>query len=264
MLFLWLLTPMLVWLCLTSVKNIIGCCFQHSSYIILMVQMILYIFSICSFDIWFRSAFDTGLICINLTENTGEALAETLPYHPIPGKTGSKNVRLGGDTVNTDMVDGLSMCYVVYRSFKFKPQWPLQHEGCPFSLQIHVLIKWHRQALPGRQVGYAALVSRKNVRQVGLPGDPDSSCYHTSKCWFLICHVYSSERTAGEPVSWYMCITSIWIDIYIYISWLITPNLILQLWPATPRPPAAEVPSERHMELWGILGRRLLKVAAAS
>ena len=57
-----------------------------------------------------------------MTENTGAALAETLPYHPIPGKTGSKNVRLGGDTVNTDMVDGVSMCYVVYRSFKFKPQ----------------------------------------------------------------------------------------------------------------------------------------------
>ena len=83
------------------------------------------------YTIYVHLTFGSGLpltldlyiyICINLTENTGAALAETLPYHPIPGKTGSKNVRLGGDTVNTDMVDGVSMCYVVYRSFKLKPQ----------------------------------------------------------------------------------------------------------------------------------------------
>ena len=40
----------------------------------------------------------------------------------VPGKRGCKNLRLGGDTVNTEAMDGVSMCYLVYRSFKFKPQ----------------------------------------------------------------------------------------------------------------------------------------------
>ena len=124
MLFLWLLTPMLyiyiVWLCLTSVKNI-GCCFNIP--LIYNVDGCTWFYKYMHpYTIYVHLTFGSGLpltldlyiyICINLTENTGAALAETLPYHPIPGKTGSKNVRLGGDTVNTDMVDGVSMCYVV-------------------------------------------------------------------------------------------------------------------------------------------------------
>ena len=47
-----------------------------------------------------------------------------LQHHSYPGwtwgKPGCRNERRGGDTVTTNM-DGLYMCYIVYRSFKFKP-----------------------------------------------------------------------------------------------------------------------------------------------
>ena len=47
-------------------------------------------------------------------------LAQCSPTPLLPGKRGCKNIRLGGDTVNTDL-EGVFMCYLVYRSFKFKP-----------------------------------------------------------------------------------------------------------------------------------------------
>ena len=43
------------------------------------------------------------------------------------GKRGCKNERLGGDSVNTDLNGGVYMCYIVHRSFKFKPPWLLDH-----------------------------------------------------------------------------------------------------------------------------------------
>ena len=49
-------------------------------------------------------------------------LAQCSPTPLLPGKRGCKNIRLGGDTVNTDL-EGVFMCYLVYRSFKFKPLW---------------------------------------------------------------------------------------------------------------------------------------------
>lgn len=42
------------------------------------------------------------------------------------GRQGCKNIRLGGDSVETSCPrGGAHMCYVVYRSFKFKPSWSI-------------------------------------------------------------------------------------------------------------------------------------------
>ena len=42
------------------------------------------------------------------------------------GKRGCKNIRLGGDTVDGSPDNhGAHMCYLVYRSFKFKPTWSI-------------------------------------------------------------------------------------------------------------------------------------------
>lgn len=53
-----------------------------------------------------------------------DSMPNFLPFFVRPGKPGCRNVRAGGDSVPNDPIsdEASYMTYIVWRSFKFKPQ----------------------------------------------------------------------------------------------------------------------------------------------